>query len=67
MPGLWVAGYVTDWYQSFMLKHRIGMGRNCGQGIMVKIEYVLEILKLMRDSVAEIVQKPERHADRDPL
>jgi hypothetical protein len=31
---------------------------------MVKNEYVLEILKLRRDSVAEIAQKPERHAEQ---
>jgi hypothetical protein len=29
VPGLWVAGYVTDWYQSFWLKHRAGMGWVC--------------------------------------
>ena len=29
VPGLWVAGYVTVWYQSFWLKHRAGMGRVC--------------------------------------
>jgi hypothetical protein len=34
---------------------------------MVKNEYVLEILKLRRDSIAEIMQKPEHRADRDPL
>jgi hypothetical protein len=27
IPGLWLAGYVTVWYQSFWLKHRAGMGR----------------------------------------
>jgi hypothetical protein len=29
MPRLWVAGDVTDWYQSFWLKHQAGMGRVC--------------------------------------
>jgi hypothetical protein len=29
VPGLWVAGYVTVWYQSFWLKHRAGMGQVC--------------------------------------
>jgi hypothetical protein len=63
-----VVGYVTDWYQSFRLKHQTGMGHGTvGQGIMVKNEYVLEILNLRRDSIAEIAQKPERRADRDPL
>jgi hypothetical protein len=57
MPGLWVVGYITDWYQSFRLKHQTGMGQTVGQGIMVKNEYVLEILNLRRDSIAEIVHK----------
>jgi hypothetical protein len=26
VPDLWVAGYVTDWYQSFWLKHQASMG-----------------------------------------
>jgi hypothetical protein len=67
MPDLWVVGYVTDWYQSFRLKHQTGMGQNYGQGIMVKNGYVLAILKLRKDSTAEITQKPERHAESDPL
>jgi predicted metal-binding membrane protein len=29
LPNLWVAGYVTVWYQSFWLKHRAGMGPVC--------------------------------------
>jgi hypothetical protein len=41
--------------------------RTIGQGIMVKKEYVFEILNLRRDSIAEITQKPERRVDRDPL
>jgi hypothetical protein len=29
VPGLWVVGYVTDWYQIFWLKHRARMGQVC--------------------------------------
>jgi hypothetical protein len=28
MVGLWVAGYVTDLYQRFWLKHQTSMGQN---------------------------------------
>jgi hypothetical protein len=28
-PSLWVAGYVTVWYQRFWLKQRVGMGWVC--------------------------------------
>jgi hypothetical protein len=38
-----------------------------GQGIMVKNEFVCEILKLRIDNIAEIAQKPKRHVDNDPL
>jgi hypothetical protein len=38
-----------------------------GHGIMVKNGYFLEILKLRRESIAEIAQKIEHHVDKDPL
>jgi hypothetical protein len=35
IPGLWVAGYVIDWYQRFWLKHR---AESVGQSLVVEIE-----------------------------
>jgi hypothetical protein len=34
-PSLWVAGYVTVWYQSFWLKH---LGRY-GLGLLVRVSW----------------------------
>jgi hypothetical protein len=34
---------------------------------MVRNEYVLEILNLGRDIIADITQNPEHRVDRDPL
>jgi hypothetical protein len=28
VASLWVVGYITDWYQSFWLKHQTSMGQN---------------------------------------
>jgi hypothetical protein len=44
-----VVGYIQGWYMSFQLKHQTSMGKKCGQGIMVKNEYILEILNLRSD------------------
>jgi hypothetical protein len=37
--GLWVVGCVTDWYQSFWLKHGLVWVGSVGQSLMVEIEF----------------------------
>jgi hypothetical protein len=32
VASLWVVGYITDWYQSYRLKHRASMGQICWSG-----------------------------------
>jgi hypothetical protein len=60
-PGLWVAGYVTVWYQSFWLKHRAGMGRVCwseSRGSRSNSDRGVENLR--RNGIAESTQEIER-------
>jgi predicted metal-binding membrane protein len=52
-PGLWVAGYVTVWYQSFWLKHRVVWARSIGQSLGLRSNPDHGVENLRRNGIAE--------------
>jgi hypothetical protein len=60
-PDLWVAGYVTVWYQSFWLKHRARMGRVCwSESRGYRSNSDREVENLRRNGIAESTQELDR-------
>jgi hypothetical protein len=47
VPGQWVAGYVTVWYQSFWLKHWAGMDWVCWSESRVRDRILTGKLKIL--------------------
>jgi hypothetical protein len=55
-PGLWVVGYITDWYQSYRLKHQLVWAIYIGQILWLRSIYDLEVMNLR----GMVLQSPRR-------
>jgi hypothetical protein len=61
-PDLWVVGDVTDWYQSFWLKHRAGMGQVCWSESHGRDQTLTMKLKISGGmDIAEATQETKLH------